>query len=99
MIDCFALLVKFIIMASILNEVSAHLVGDLPRDLVCPDGVLGRGLLEAKIGPHKDEGRGDAKPEEEQRKEGAEGHCAAALLAPHQHVEGEEDGKEHPREQ
>ena len=78
---------------------SAHLVRDLARDLVCPDGVLGSGLLEAKVGAHKDEGRGDAKPQEEEREEGAEGHGAAALLAPHQHVESEEDGKDNAGEQ
>ena len=77
----------------------ADLVWDLARDLVGPHWVLRCGLLVAEVGPDKHQRRGDAKPEEAQGEQRAEGHCAAALLAPHQDVEPDEDGEEHAREQ
>ncbi len=44
-----------------------------------------------KVGADKDQWHGDAEPEEAQRKQGAKGHGARGLLAPDEHVEGEED--------
>ena len=65
------------------RRVCTYLIGDLAGNLVGTHGVLGRGLLVAKVGAHEHQGCGYAEPQEAQRKERAKGHCPAALLAPH----------------
>ena len=53
----------------------------------------------AKVGAYEYQRRGDAKPQKAQRKQRAEGHGPTALLAPHQHVQRKEDGKQDARKQ
>lgn len=45
----------------------------LPRDDVGSDGVLERRLLVPEVGPHEDQGDGDAEPEEDEQEEGPHG--------------------------
>jgi hypothetical protein len=53
---------------------------------------LMRRLFVAEVASHEAEGHGDAAPQEYKGAQGAKGHRTAALLTPHQKVEGEEDG-------
>lgn len=70
-----------------------RLLRDLARDLVGADWFLSCGLLVAKVAAYKDEGHGDAKPEEAECKEGAEGDRARGFLAPDEQIQGKEDAE------
>ena len=66
------------------------LVGDLPGDLVGPDGVLDGPLAEAEEGADEGQGHGDAEPEGQEGHQGKEGDGRGGALVPQDQVHREE---------
>lgn len=67
---------------------------DLARDLVCADGRIDNGLLEADPGACEAKGYADDEPDDEHNEHGGERDCAGCSAAPDEEVEQEEGGED-----
>ena len=74
-----------------------RLVGNLPRNLVCPHRLLNRRLPEAEVGSDEGERHGHAEPEGEQRHQGEEGDGGRGPVVPQNQVEDKEVTEDNAR--